>query len=148
MGLSREEIRRLQKAARDKNIIKLAEWGDQFEQSISTLLKIHYDKTYNRYLDDSFQNLLIALLYSLYYSEETVCTKENINDFMADFLSTIECFRTGEYKPDDFVKQLEADGITVDKYDYTSVYKEKQEQLTNLMKEYQQKLDNLNVFDE
>lgn len=148
MGLSREEIRRLQKAARDKNIIKLAEWGDQFEDSVSTVLKIQYDKTYNKYLDDSFNNLLIALLYSLYYSEETICTKENINDFMADFLVTLDCYRKGEYKPEEFLKQLEADGITLDPFEYSAIYKERQEQLTKLMKEYQEKLDNLNVFDD
>lgn len=146
MGLSREEIRRLQKAARDKNLNKLSEWGDQFEQSLSVVLKRHYDKVYNRYLDDSFNNLLIALLYSLYYSEETVCTKENINDFMADFLVTLDCYRTGEYKPEEFLKQLNDDGITLDAYEYSALYKEKQEELDKLMKEYQQKLDNLKVF--
>ena len=67
---------------------------------------------------------------------------------MSDFLATLECYRKGEYKAEEFVKQLKEDGIELDPYDYTSVYKEKQEELDKLMKEYVEKLDNLNVFKE
>ena len=44
--LGRDEIRRLEKAARDKNKQKLIDWIRQFEHQLDTLLRKDYEKMY------------------------------------------------------------------------------------------------------
>ena len=45
--LGRDEIRRLEKAARDKNKQKLIDWVRQFEHQLDTLLRKDYEKLYH-----------------------------------------------------------------------------------------------------
>ena len=47
MNISREEVRRLEKAAKDKNKQKLLDWANQFKEQLELELKDKYDKRYN-----------------------------------------------------------------------------------------------------
>ena len=44
--MNRNDIRRLEKAARDKNKQKLVEWGTQFENYIKEDYRRRYEKLY------------------------------------------------------------------------------------------------------
>ena len=44
--LNRDEIRRLEKAAKDKNKIKLATWAAQFEDQISEYYRKDFEEKY------------------------------------------------------------------------------------------------------
>ena len=44
--VGREEIRRLEKAAREKDKRKLAEWIKSFETQLDTILRKDYEKAY------------------------------------------------------------------------------------------------------
>lgn len=125
--LGREEIRRLQKAARDNNKQKLTDWVYQFEGQIDTLIRKSYEQHYEDEIANSVSNFLIAIAYTAYFSEESKVDKDNIADYMADLFATIDMFRTGEYTPKEYKDELEKCGVMVDDvtgYDYNRIYKE------------------------
>lgn len=121
--LGRDEIRRLEKAARDKNKQKLIDWIRQFEHQLDTLLRKDYEKMYQEEVNFSIQNFITAVAYSLYFSEENYIDKDNIADFMSDLFVTVDMFRTGEYKPEDYKEQLAEERIYIEDYDYDGIYK-------------------------
>lgn len=139
--MNRDEIRRLQKAARDKDMNKLKDWALQYESQVYEILRKEYEKAYKAELQDSIDNLFVALSYTLYFSEELNMPKENIADFMSDLYSTIDLFRTGEYKPSDYTEALKEEGVHINEtYEYDRLYKEKQQKLDNLIKVYEDKI--------
>lgn len=122
--LGREEIRRLQKAARDNNKQKLTDWVYQFEGQIDTLIRKSYEQHYEDEIANSVSNFLTAVAYTAYFSEENYVDKNNIADYMADLFVTIDMFRTGEYTPQEYREELEKCGVTIDEYDYNKIYKD------------------------
>lgn len=122
--LSREEIRRLQKAARDNNKQKLTDWVYQFEGQIDTLIRKSYEQHYEDEIANSVSNFLTAVAYTAYFSEENYVDKNNIADYMADLFVTVDMFRTGEYTPQEYREELEKCGVTIDEYDYNKIYKD------------------------
>ena len=125
--LGREEIRRLQKAARDNNKKKLTDWVFQFEGQMDTLIKKSYEQHYEDEIANSVSNFLIAIAYTAYFSEENYVDNSNIADYMADLFSTIDMFRTGEYTPQEYKEIVESCGVKIDDvtgYDYNKIYKD------------------------
>lgn len=122
--INRNEIRRLEKAAREKDKKHLLEWADRLEQQISQDLKRQLDIIYSLELANSVDTIMVAVAYALYFSEETKIDKNDIADFMGDLFVTIDLYRTGEYKPQDYEEQLKSVGITLDRYDYDRIYKQ------------------------
>lgn len=102
-----DEIRRLEKAARDKDKRKLWEWAIQFENQI----KQEYEKHYEQDLGDSIDIMCLALAYTLSYNEKTKFGADRLTDFLDDFFVTVDMFSSGEYSPTDYAKQLETKGI-------------------------------------
>ena len=123
--LGREEIRRLQKAARDNNKKKLTDWVLQFEGQLDNLIRKSYEDWYQEEITNSVNNFIIAVAYTAYFSEENKIDKDNIGEYMADLFSTIDMFRTGEYTPMEYVEELKNCGVLVDdyNYDYDGIYK-------------------------
>lgn len=125
--LGRDEIRRLQRAAKDNNKQKLKDWVFQFEGQMDTLIRKSYEQHYEDEIANSVSNFLIAIAYTAYFSEESKVDKDNIADYMSDLFATIDMFRTGEYTPKEYKDELEKCGVMVDDitgYDYNKVYKE------------------------
>lgn len=120
---SKEDIRRLEKAARDKNRQKLVEWMEQYENYLLNIMQKEYDKLYQDEVESTVQNALTAVAYTAYFSEESYIDKNNIADFMADLFSTLDMYRTGEYTPQEYKSILEKSGIYLDDYDYDGPYK-------------------------
>ena len=121
--INRNEIRRLEKAAREKDKKHLMEWADKLEGQIAQDLRRQIEATYNEELGNAIDNILIAVVYALYFSEETMIEKEAIPDFMEDLFVTIDLFRTGEYTPQEYKDILKEYGVTIDEYDYDGPYK-------------------------
>lgn len=111
--LNRDEIRRLEKAAKDKNKIKLAEWAYQFEEQISK----HYEDYFIKELGHSIDNFILTIVYTLHFNEKTKFGNKRISDFMDDLLETIDMFRREEANPEDYRKELEKDKIYVKRSD-------------------------------
>lgn len=104
---TREELRRLEKAARDKDKKKLLEWAEQFENQI----KKEYEEVMEEDLGNSIDIMCLALAYTLSYNEKTKFGVNRLTDFLDDFFVTVDMFSTGEYSPEDYAKQLEEKGI-------------------------------------
>jgi len=121
--INRNELRRLEKAARDKDKSKLVDWIRSFENQIDTNFRRDYAIAFEEELNHSLQNILTAVVYALYFSEENFIDKENIADFMADLFVSLDMFRTGEYTPKDYIDQLEEERVHIDEYDSDMIYK-------------------------
>lgn len=107
--LNKNEIRRLEKAAKDKNKDKLMEWAMQFEEQIAK----HYEDYFKEELGISIDNFILTIVYTLHFNEVTKFGNKRISDFMGDLLETIDMFRRGEAVPDDYREQLKKEGINV-----------------------------------
>ena len=121
--ISREWIRRLEIAAREKKKDKLYEWIISYEDQLNNILRREYEKAYQDELHCSIQNTFIAIAYTAYYSEESYIDKKNIADFMSDLFTTIDMFRTGEYRPEEYKEILAKENVFIDDYDYDKIYK-------------------------
>lgn len=132
--LNRNEIRRLEKAAREKDKKHLLEWAKRFEDSIRRI----FEKEYQAEIQTSVDNFMIAVAYTLYFSEETVIKdKKDVGEFMSDLFSTLDLYRTGEYNPQEYKDILNKVGVFFDEYDYSKLYKNKLDKLDRLIKKYE-----------
>ncbi len=122
--INRNEIRRLEKAAREKDKRHLIDWADKLEQQIQQDIERQLEYRYNLELGNAVDTIMVAVAYALNFSEETSLDRNNIADFMHDLFVTIDLYRTGEYKPEDYVQQLKDVGVSVDRYDYDRIYKQ------------------------
>ena len=105
--VNKEEIKRLQRAAVDKNKTKLADWAKQFEYQLT----LEFDTWYRKQLEEAVDNLILTMVYSLHFSELTKFGNKRIKEFMDDLLETVDMFRRGEANPEDYQKQLKEHGI-------------------------------------
>lgn len=111
--LDRNEIRRLQKSARDKDIKKLAEWGYQFEDTIRQEYEKNFEETVQKELLQSIDNFITAIIYTLHFNEKCKFGGKRIDDFMEDLLSTVDNFNDGSYSPEEYRAILKKDGIEI-----------------------------------
>lgn len=121
--VNREEVRRLEKAAREKDKRKLVSWAEQFERQLENIFRTDYEKAYKEQTADTVDNLMIAVAYTLHFSEETRFGSKKLPSFMEDLFVTIDMYRTGEYRPEDYAEELKRNGIVLDHYDYDRIYK-------------------------
>lgn len=142
--MDRYDLRRLEKAARQKDKKYLIEWGSQFEEYINETYRKKYNKVYKEELQNSIDNIFTAIAYTLYFSEHTNFNKEQLPDFMEDLFVTIDMFRTGEYKPQEYSDILSKEGVQIEVYDYFKLYEDRIKKLDELIDRYTSKLDNKN----
>lgn len=105
--VTRDELRRLQKAAREKDIKHLGDWATQFEKQICQ----EYEKEFQKQLSHAIDDLYIALGYTLKFSETTNFGPKRFKEFMDDLFATIDNFRTGAYNPEEYKQILKENGI-------------------------------------
>lgn len=103
----KNELRRLEKASREKDKKKLIEWGQAFEKRIIEL----YEQEYINILGDGVNNFMLIMIYALHFNEKTKFGKKRIDDFMEDFIATVNGFASGEFKPQDYEEMLNKDNI-------------------------------------
>ncbi len=118
--MDRNEVRRLQKAARDNNKLALGEWATKFENGIRREFEREYEKAFQAELAASIDNFLTATAYTALFSEETHLDKDTLPSFMEDLFVTIDMFRTGEYSPEEYRDALKENGVEVEDYSYRS----------------------------
>ena len=116
--INRDEIRRLEKAAREKDKKHLVEWAKKYEQQIEFIMRQFYEKMYQEEINDSINNFIFAVAYTAFFSEETNLNNETLPEFMSDLFATIDMYRTGEFTPQEYVKELSDNGFVVDDITY------------------------------
>ena len=107
--INKSEIRRLEKAARDKDKRKLVDWAKQFEEQ----MRVEYEKAYQDELGSAIDIFTLTIVYTLHFNQKTRFGGKRIDDFMKDLYETVDMFRRGEAVPDDYRKELEDDKIYV-----------------------------------
>lgn len=118
--MDRSEFRRLERAFKDKNKEKLFEWGQQFEDQIRREYERHYENLYIETLQEAIDNFSIAIAYTLHFSETIAMGADKLPSFMEDLYVTVDLFRRGEYKPEDYAEELKKCGIFISHAKYGS----------------------------
>lgn len=121
--VNRNELRRLEKAAREKDKQKLVEWLEQFEAQLMSIFNTDFEKSYKDQVQNSIDNLMIAVAYTLHFSDETHLGSKKLPNFMEDLFVTLDMFRTGEYTPEEYEEELKKCGVQLTTYDYNRIYK-------------------------
>lgn len=120
--LDRNELRRLEKAAREKDKKHLMEWAVAYED----MLRREYEKAYEDEIQNAIDNFLVAIVYTLHFNEKTKFGPKKLADFMEDLMVTVDMYRMGEYKPDEYLEELKKCGVYFEKHDWSKIYREKE----------------------
>lgn len=120
--LSREDYRRIKSYSKEE----MSRWLDYHEAMLYNILRKDFEKNYQDEIENSVSNFLIAIWYTLHFNEETHLTHDELHSFMEDLYITVDLFRKGEYKPEDYKEEMEKDGISFSPFDYDKLYREKE----------------------
>lgn len=140
--LSREDYRKIKAMSKEE----MSRWL-QIEHNLThNRLRRQFEEVYKDELDNSVCNFLIAIWYTLHFNEDIALENDALNSFMEDLFVSVDLFRKGEYKPEDYVEQLKEDGIKFAEYDYSKLYRDRIKVLDECIKEKKQEiLDNENI---
>lgn len=142
MKLSRDEYRNLKSFSKEQ----MEKWLQGYYNITYNSLRKEFNDAYKDELDSSVQNFITAIAYTLHYNEDVHLQHDELSSFMDDLFVSVEMFRKGEYKPEEYEEQLKEDGIQIAEYDYDRLYrekdapyKEKYEQLVKFLNETKSK---------
>ena len=116
--INREEIRRLEKAAREKDKRHLSDWARSLEYRLSADMQKHYEKIYQEELAGAIDTFILTIVYTLYNDGNITIKKGKMPFFLDNLLKNIDHFRTGEAKKEDYEKYLTKDNIQIKDYNY------------------------------
>ena len=121
MKLSRDEFRTLKGFSKEQ----MEKWLQGYYNVTYNSLRKEFNDVYKDELDSSVQNFITAIVYTLHYNEDVHLQHDELNSFMEDLFVSVEMFRKGEYRPEEYREQLKEDGIIIAEYDYDRLYREK-----------------------
>ena len=121
MKLSRDEFRTLKGFSKEQ----MENWLQGYYNVTYNSLRKEFESAYKDELDSSVQNFITAIVYTLHYNEDVHLQHDELNSFMEDLFVSVEMFRKGEYRPEEYREQLKEDGIIIAEYDYDRLYREK-----------------------
>lgn len=117
--MNKDEFKRLEranaKALKKNNKQALYDWGIQFEEQLMNELNKHYEERFRKELLEVIDNFLIAMAYTLHFSEKTKFGPKRINEIMEDLMATVDMFKRGEYSPEEYRETLAKDKIYLNK---------------------------------
>ena len=116
--INREEIRRLEKAAREKDKKHLSEWAKSLEYRLSANMQKYYEKIYQDELANAIDTFLLTIIYTLYNDSNITIKKGKVPLFLDNLLKSVDRFRTGEAKKEDYEHYLTKDNIQIKDYHY------------------------------
>lgn len=119
--LSRDEFRHLKSFSKEQ----MEKWLQGYYNITYNSLRKEFEEAYKDELDSSIQNFITAIAYTLHYNEEAHLQRDELASFMDDLFVSVDMFRKGEYRPEEYEEQLKDDGIEIAQYDYDRLYREK-----------------------
>ena len=105
------ELNRLQRCAKNKDKNEIRKWGQDFEHRVNEKYYELYKKQYVIWLEETFKDLDIALMYTLHFNEYTKFGNKRLKSVMDDIAETLRGFYKGEFKREEYKKMLKDDGI-------------------------------------
>lgn len=146
--LSRDEFRHLKSFSKEQ----MEKWLQGYYNITYNSLRKEFEEAYKDELDSSIQNFITAIAYTLHYNEEAHLQRDELASFMDDLFVSVDMFRKGEYRPEEYEEQLKEDGIEIAKYDYDRLYREKdapyREKYEELVKFLEETKSKAKVIDE
>ena len=138
MKLNRDEYRTIKSMSKEQ----MEKWLYNRNVTMYNALRKEFNDAYKDELDSSVQNFITAIAYTLHFNDDVHLQNDELASFMDDLFVSVDMFRKGEYKPEEYEEQLREDGIQIAKYDYDRLYrekdapyKEKYEELVKFIKE-------------
>ena len=121
MKLNRDEYRTIKGMSKEQ----MERWLYNRNITMYNALRKEFNDAYKDELDSSVQNFITAIAYTLHFDEDVHLQNDELASFMDDLFVSVDMFRKGEYKPEEYRDQLREDGIEIAKYDYDRLYREK-----------------------
>ena len=121
MKLSRDEFRSIKNMSKEQ----MERWLQGYYNVTYNSLRKEFEDAYKDELDSSVQNFITAIAYTLHFNDDTHLQNDELASFMDDLFVSVDMFRKGEYKPEEYRDQLREDGIEIAEYDYDRLYREK-----------------------
>lgn len=119
--LSRDEYRRIKSMSKED----MERWLSNRNTMMYETLRKEFEHNYQEELQCSIDCFITAIAYSLHFSEETHFGRKRLGSFLEDMYVTVDMFRTGEYKPEEYEAELSKAGIKINSYDYDRIYKKR-----------------------
>lgn len=119
--LSRDEYRRIKSMSKED----MERWLGNRNTTMYETLRKEFEHNYQEELQCSIDCFITAIAYSLHFSEETHLGQKRLSSFLEDMYVTVDMFRTGEYKPEEYEAELLKAGIKINSYDYDRIYKKR-----------------------
>ena len=119
--LNRDEYRTIKAMSKEQ----MERWLQGYYNVIYNNLRKEFEDAYKDELDSSIQNFSTAIAYTLHYNEEVHLQRDELVSFMDDLFVSVDMFRKGEYRPEEYEEQLKEGGIEIAEYDYDRLYREK-----------------------
>ena len=105
------ELNRLQRCAKNKDKNELKKWGQDFEHRVNEKYYELYKKQYIIWLEETFKDLDIALMYTLHFNEYTKFGNKRLKSVMDDIGEALRGFYKKEFNREEYKKMLKEDGI-------------------------------------
>ena len=121
MKLNRDEYRTIKSMSKEQ----MEKWLYNRNITMYNALRKEFEDAYKDELDSSVQNFITAIAYTLHFNDDIHLQNDELASFMDDLFVSVDMFRKGEYRPEEYRDQLREDGIEIAKYDYDRLYREK-----------------------
>ena len=107
------ELNRLHRCAKNKDKKEIIKWGQEFEDRLNKKYYEIYKKQYMIWLEETFKDLDVALLYTLHFNESTKFGNKRLKSVMDDLAVTMQGYYRKEFSRKEYNKMLEDDGIKI-----------------------------------
>lgn len=121
MKLNRDEYRTIKSMSKEQ----MEKWLYNRNITMYNALRKEFEDAYKDELDSSVQNFITAIAYTLHFNDDIHLQNDELASFMDDLFVSVDMFRKGEYRPEEYRDQLREDGIEIAEYDYDRLYREK-----------------------
>lgn len=107
------ELNRLHRCAKNKDKKEIIKWGQEFEDRLNKKYYEIYKKQYMIWLEETFKDLDVALMYTLHFNESTKFGNKRLKSVMDDLAVTMRGFYRKEFSRKEYNKMLKDDGIKI-----------------------------------
>lgn len=107
------ELNRLQRCAKNKDKKEIIKWGQEFENRLHTKYYEIYKKQYTIWLEETFKDLDVAMMYTLHFNEYTRFGNKRLKSVMDDLAVTMRGFYKKEFNRKEYNQMLKDDGINI-----------------------------------
>ena len=107
------ELNRLHRCAKNKDKKEIIKWGQDFEDRLNKKYYEIYKKQYMIWLEETFKDLDVALMYTLHFNESTKFGNKRLKSVMDDLAVTMRGFYRKEFSRKEYNKMLKDDGIKI-----------------------------------